>query len=64
MALFGVDGPPQESAANALKAAGKMIEALNKLNEELIGDLNEPLRMGIGIHTGSVILGNGQYGIW
>ncbi|MCJ8308393.1 MAG: 2Fe-2S iron-sulfur cluster binding domain-containing protein [Rhizobiaceae bacterium] len=62
MALFGVDGSPEESAANALKAAGKMIDALNRLNEELIGDLNEPLRMGIGIHTGSVILGNMGYG--
>lgn len=62
MALFGVDGPPEQSAANALKAAGKMIDALNRLNEELGGDLSEPLRMGIGIHTGSVILGNMGYG--
>ena len=62
MALFGVDDSPEKSAQVALKAAGKMVEALNKLNEELIGDLNEPLRMGIGIHTGSVILGNMGYG--
>ncbi len=62
MALFGVDETSGNSAANALKAAGEMIDALEKLNEELIGDLNEPLRMGVGIHTGSVILGNMGYG--
>ena len=62
MALFGVDGPPEQSAQSALLAAGDMIEALNKLNEELGSDLIEPLRMGIGIHTGSVILGNMGYG--
>ncbi|MEP1208615.1 MAG: adenylate/guanylate cyclase domain-containing protein [Rhizobiaceae bacterium] len=62
MALFGVDASANDSANEALKAAGEMIEALEKLNHELIGDLNEPLRMGIGIHTGSVILGNMGYG--
>ena len=62
MALFGVDASSNNSANEALKAAGEMIEALEKLNHELIGDLNEPLRMGIGIHTGSVILGNMGYG--
>lgn len=62
MALFGVDSASTNSALEAIKAAGEMIEALEKLNEELVGDLNEPLRMGIGIHTGSVILGNMGYG--
>ena len=62
MALFGVDDTSDNSAAEAINAAGEMIDALEKLNAELVGDLNEPLRMGIGIHTGSVILGNMGYG--
>ncbi len=62
MALFGVDEAPGKSAHNAMMAAGAMIEELNKLNENLAGDLTEPLRMGIGIHTGSVILGSMGYG--
>jgi len=62
MALFGVDGDPDQSAHDALMAAGAMIEELNTLNENLAGDLTEPLRMGIGIHTGSVILGSMGYG--
>ncbi|NKB53494.1 MAG: 2Fe-2S iron-sulfur cluster binding domain-containing protein [Rhizobiaceae bacterium] len=62
MALFGVDSSSGNGAANALQAAGDMIEALDKLNEKLMGDLDEPLRMGVGIHTGSVILGNMGYG--
>ena len=62
MALFGVDNSPRNSARDAIHAAGEMIQALDKLNKELVGDLNEPLRMGIGIHTGSVILGNMGYG--
>ena len=62
MALFGVDDTSRNSARDAVNATGEMIKALDKLNKELVGDLNEPLRMGIGIHTGSVILGNMGYG--
>ncbi|MGI9366373.1 MAG: adenylate/guanylate cyclase domain-containing protein [Rhizobiaceae bacterium] len=62
MALFGVDETRSNSAADAIKTAGEMIRQLNQLNQRLEGDLAEPLRMGIGIHTGSVILGNMGYG--
>ena len=62
MALFGLKTTAEEGAQNAINAAGAMIEALQNLNEKLAGDLSEPLRMGIGVHSGQVILGEMGYG--
>ena len=62
MALFGVNESEQEGAMNALNAANSMIKQLELLNQRLESDLDEPLRMGVGVHTGSVILGNMGYG--
>ena len=62
MAIFGIDHSPQEAAQNALAAAGDMRNQLHLLNDRLKGDLEFPLRMGIGIHTGPVVLGNMGYG--
>lgn len=57
MALFGVDDPGGAGARNAIFAARAMGDALSDLNEEFRSTLEEPLRMGIGIHTGPAILG-------
>ena len=57
MALFGADTEPEEGCRRALTAAKRMGEALDELNETLKDDLAEPLRIGIGIHLGSVIVG-------
>jgi adenylate cyclase len=57
MALFGLDGDGEHAARTALAAAGRMSRALADLNVELAGDLREPLRMGIGIHLGTAIVG-------
>lgn len=62
MALFGLEVDPQRSAAQALAAAGEMLLELEKLNDQLSGDLDTPLRMGIGIHSGPVVLGDMGYG--
>ena len=62
MALFGVDGSAEKGARSALEAAQAMMQELGALNERLASDLDEPLRMGIGVHTGSVILGDMGYG--
>ena len=35
--------------------------ALSEMNETLAADLEEPLRMGIGIHVGTVIIGEMGY---
>lgn len=63
MALFG-DGTAEQAdaAAAALRAAAAMLEALDRLNEELRPDLDQPLRMGIGLHYGRAIVGVMGYG--
>jgi adenylate cyclase len=57
MALFGADITPEEAARRALAAARSMAAALDELNDSLRSDLPEPLRIGIGIHLGTVIVG-------
>lgn len=62
MALFGLDGNPQQGCHNALRAAGAMGRNLDTLNESLESDLDKPLRIGIGIHVGHVIVGEMGHG--
>jgi len=62
MALFGVDTSPQDGCRAALIAAKNMQLALDELNARLVDDLDEPLRIGIGIHAGPVVLGEMGYG--
>ncbi len=61
MALFGISGAPADGARAALDAASKMAERLQELNEALAHDLDEPLRIGIGIHAGPAIIGEMGY---
>lgn len=62
MALFGIDGDPAQAARQALDAARRMSLALKDLNETLSADLELRLRMGIGIHAGTAIVGEMGYG--
>lgn len=57
MALFGVKGGIEEGSRAALDAAGHMARRLDELNQSLADELPQPLRIGIGIHTGSAIIG-------
>jgi adenylate cyclase len=61
MALFGIEDGPVEGCRKALKAAQAMAHALAELNETLKHDLADPLRIGIGIHVGPVIVGEMGY---
>jgi adenylate cyclase len=57
MAIFGLDAGPQVACRQALDAARRMALALDDLNEALSGDLDQPLRIGIGLHAGPAIVG-------
>lgn len=62
MALFGIERGPEAGSRNALAAARAMGERLEELNRALANDLDAPLRIGIGIHVGPVIVGEMGYG--
>ncbi len=58
MAVFGAPVPTPDDAKNAVRAAIDMRKSLARLNERLVARGAEPLRTGIGIHTGDVVAGN------
>ena len=61
MALFGLDVGPKEGCRHALAAAAEMVRSVRELSEALAADLPEPLRIGIGIHTGPAVVGRMGY---
>jgi adenylate cyclase len=62
MALFGVGSGAAAGCREALAAARLMSARLDELNLSLQGELDRPLRIGIGIHCGPVIVGEMGYG--
>ena len=62
MALFGIESGAQAGCREALAAARLMSERLAELNLSLRAELDRPLRIGIGIHCGPVIVGEMGYG--
>ena len=62
MALFGIETGPEDGSHQAMIAAHAMLRRLVSLNYALAQDLSEPLRIGIGIHVGPVIVGEMGYG--
>jgi len=57
MALFGLDGNQAEGAKAALHCVLAMFQSLGALNERLAGELEAPVAIGVGIHTGQAIVG-------
>ncbi|MBW7858906.1 MAG: adenylate/guanylate cyclase domain-containing protein [Leptonema sp. (in: Bacteria)] len=58
MAVFGVPVTTGQDELNAVYAAMKMREELNKLNQRRQIKNLPPIRFGIGIHSGDVVAGN------
>ena len=58
MALYGLEGEFADACYQAVEGATAMFQRLDILNLQLAQELKEPLRMGIGIHSGGAIVGS------
>jgi len=61
MAIFGIHSGPREACSQALAAAQLIHSRLADMNRVLADELPEPIAIGVGLHAGSVILGELGY---
>jgi len=57
MSVFGVHGGAASGAQQALGAAADIWSNIDRISADLGADIETPLRFGIGLHTGSAVLG-------
>ncbi len=62
LALFGLAATPREACRQAIRAAAMIAVNVAELNRFLGHDLRDPIKFGIGIHGGEVIIGDIGYG--
>ena len=62
MALFGVDADQGDGCRRALMGARAMADGVARLSAAMADELDEPLRIGIGIHTGPAVVGRMGHG--
>jgi class 3 adenylate cyclase len=58
LVIFGLGSSPEEGARAAVSCAKEMLSALDHHNAERSAHGMRALKMGIGVHTGSVVAGN------
>jgi adenylate cyclase len=58
LALFGLAVDRQTASRQALQAAAQVAVNVEEMNRQFAADLPEPIRFGIGIHGGDVIIGD------
>lgn len=58
MAIFGAPVKDDDAALHAVQAAQEMMRALGGVNERLIAKGFDPIGIGIGINSGSAVVGN------
>ena len=62
MAAFGLNSTREKACRAAIFTARDMMRAVRALNQELASALPMPVRIGIGIHVGPVIVAENQSG--
>jgi len=61
LALFGLSSSRRDACRQAIKAAALIAANVEELNKFLEHDLREPIRFGVGINGGDVIVGDIGY---
>lgn len=57
MAVFGRETGAEDGCRQAVAAAQAIDQALDDINADLASEVDHPLRVGIGIHVGPLVLG-------
>ena len=57
LALYGLDSPLNAACKAAMRGAAEMQTRIEALSRSLAADLEQPLRIGIGVHAGVAIVG-------